>query len=80
MVWGVIVSLPGGVSDWIKNMDLGGVLESNPHYMGYNPFSDAFGFDALGPVSINENISYDTIGIVYNTYFLASKLRQEKCL
>jgi hypothetical protein len=58
--------------DWIKNMDLSRVLEGNPHYMGYNPFSDAFGFYAVGPVPTNENICSDTIGLVYNTYFLAS--------
>lgn len=59
--------------DWIKNMDLSRVLEGNPHYMGYNPFSDAFGLYAVGPVPINESICSDTIGLVYNTYFLASK-------
>lgn len=58
--------------DWIKNMDLSRVLEGNPHYMGYNPFSDAFGLYAVGTVPINENICSDTIGFVYNTYFLAS--------
>lgn len=59
--------------DWIKNMDLSRVLEGNPHYMGYNPFSDAFGLYGIGPVPINHNICSDTIGLVYNTYFLASK-------
>lgn len=65
---------------WIEKMDLSAVLEGNPHYMGYNPFSNAFGFFAIGPVSVNERICSDTIGFVYTTYFLASNYdKQDVC-
>jgi len=57
---------------WIKNIDLGRVLEGNPHYMGFNPFSNAFGFYGIGGLPVNKDICSDTIGIVYNTFFLAS--------
>lgn len=59
-------------AEWIEKIDLSKVLEGGPHYMGYNPFSNAYGFYAIGPMSINENICSDTIGFVYNTYFLSS--------
>ncbi|POA28175.1 MULTISPECIES: hypothetical protein [unclassified Pseudomonas] len=58
---------------WIANFDLEKVLDGRPHYMGFNPFSDAFGLYALGPVPVNEAICSDVIGFVYNTYFVASK-------
>jgi len=58
--------------DWIQNMDLEKVLDGNPHYMGFNPFSNAFGLYGVGALPINKDICSDTIGIVYNTYFLAS--------
>lgn len=59
--------------DWIANFDLEKVLDGRPHYMGFNPFSDAFGLYALGPVPVNEAMCSDVIGFVYNTYFVASK-------
>jgi hypothetical protein len=64
--------LPASVSaDWIEKIDLS-MQQGRRHYMGYNPFSNAFGLFASGPVPINENICSDTIGFVYKTYFLAS--------
>ena len=66
--------------DWINKIDLSRVLEGMPHYMGYNPFSDAFGLYAVGPVPRNRHIFSDTIGLVCNTYFLASKYdRKDAC-
>lgn len=65
---------PSSVSiDCIRNMDLEKVLDGNPHYMGFNPFGNAFGLYGVGDLPINKDICSDTIGIVYNTYFLASK-------
>lgn len=63
--------------DRIKSIDLSRVLEGMPHYMGFNPFSDAFGLFAIGPVPIDKNICSDTIGLVYNTFFLASKYEKK---
>lgn len=73
--------VPSNVSsEWIDNIDLSKVLEGSPHYMGYNPFSNAFGLYVLGPVPVNERICSDTIGFVYNTYFLASEYdKQDVC-
>ena len=58
--------------DWIKNMDLERVLESSPHYMGFNPFNNAFGLYSTGSVHLNQNLYSDVVGFVYKTYFLAS--------
>lgn len=64
---------PSSVSvDWVQNMDLEKVLDGNPHYMGFNPFNNVFGQYGVGALPINKDICTDTIGIVYNTYFLAS--------
>lgn len=73
--------LPSSLSTkWIEKIDLSAVLESSPHYMGYNPFSNAFGFYAIGSMPVNESICSDTIGFVYNTYFLASRYdNQDVC-
>lgn len=59
--------------DWIKNMDLERILESRPYYMGFNPFSNAFGLYCVGSMPINKQMCSDVMGFVYNTYFLASK-------
>lgn len=59
--------------DWVKNIDLSRLLEGKPHYMGYNPFSDAYGLYVVGPAAINKGICSDAIGWVYNTYLLASR-------
>lgn len=64
-------------ANWIEKIDLSAVLEGNPHYMGYNPFSNAFGVYACGSVPKNEKICSDVIGLVYNTYFLASNYEQK---
>lgn len=66
--------------DRIKNMDLSRVLEGSPHYMGYNPFSDAFGLYAIGPVPVNKDICSDTVGLVCKTYFSASKYEKKDVL
>ncbi|MCB5300558.1 very short patch repair endonuclease [Yersinia intermedia] len=73
--------LPSSVNTkWIEQIDLSAVLDGSPHYMGYNPFSNAFGFYCLGPVQPNKNICSDTIGFIYKTYFLASKYdKQDVC-
>lgn len=64
---------PSSVSpEWIKNMDLERVLDGSPHYMGFNPFSNAFGLYATGPVHLNKGLCSDVVGFVYNMYFLAS--------
>ncbi|HHO0937781.1 TPA: hypothetical protein ACRTTK_001774 [Aeromonas hydrophila] len=60
--------------DAIEKLDLERVLEGNPHYMGFNPFTNAFGLYCIGEgISVNDRICSDVIGFVYNTYFLASK-------
>lgn len=58
--------------DWIENIDLERVLEGRPHYIGYNPFSNAFGIHAVGNVPVSENVCSDVIGLVYKTYFPTS--------
>lgn len=58
--------------DWIANYDLERFLEGRPHYIGFNPFSDAFGLYAVGPVPTSETVCSDVIGFVYNTYLIAS--------
>lgn len=64
---------PASVSaEWIKHMDLERVLDGSPHYMGFNPFTDAFGLYATGPVHLNKDLCSDVVGFVYNIYFLAS--------
>jgi hypothetical protein len=63
--------------DWIKNMDLERVLESSPHYMGFNPFTNAFGLYATGPVHLNKDLCSDVVGFVYNMYFLASHYEKD---
>ncbi|ELA8263707.1 endonuclease domain-containing protein [Vibrio parahaemolyticus] len=67
--------LPSSVGvDWIDNIDLERILDGNPHYMGFNPFSNAFGLYCIGEgMPVNEQMCSDVIGFVYNTYFLASK-------
>lgn len=65
--------VPAEVSaEWINNIDLGRVLDGRPQYIGYNPFSKAFGIYAAGGVSVSKNTCSDTIGFVCNTYFLTS--------
>lgn len=59
--------------DWIRNIDLSRLLDGNPRYMGYNPFSDAFGLYVIGAAPTNKNIYSDTVGLVYRTYLLSSK-------
>lgn len=58
--------------EWIANYDLARVLDGRPHYIGYNPFSTAFGVYALGPVPVSETVCSDVIGFVYNSYLVAS--------
>ncbi len=58
--------------DWIKNMDLERILDGGPHYMGFNPFSNAFGLYAVGDMPVNKEVCSDMIGLVYKTYFLAT--------
>lgn len=57
----------------LRKLDLTRVLEGFPRYMGYNPFSSAFGLYVIGESPIGENICSDVVGIVYKSYFLASK-------
>lgn len=65
--------VPSTVSpDWVRKMDLEKIPDAKPHYIGFNPFSNAFGFFGVGDLPINTKICSDTIGFVYNTYFLAS--------
>jgi len=64
--------VPSEVSaEWIDKVDLSKLLDNSPSYMGYNPFSNAFGFYSAGPDLVNKDICSDMIGFVYNTYFLA---------
>ncbi|MBS0972285.1 hypothetical protein [Serratia rubidaea] len=64
----------------IEQLDLSKVLEGQPHYMGYNPFSNAFGFFAVGNIPVNESVFSDTVGFVYKSYFLSSKYsKQDVC-
>ncbi|EMZ2328810.1 PDDEXK family nuclease [Klebsiella michiganensis] len=70
--------LPANISiKWIEQFDLSRVLDGQPHYMGYNPFSNAFGLFAIGNIPVNENIFSDTVGFVYQSYFLSSKYSQQ---
>jgi hypothetical protein len=70
--------IPANINiQWIENYDLCKVLDGNPHYMGYNPFSNAFGLFAVGNMPVNESIFSDTIGIVYKSYVLSSKYSQQ---
>lgn len=70
--------LPAKISiKWIEQIDLSAVLDGQPHYMGYNPFSNAFGFFAVGDIPLNENVFSDTVGFVYNSYFLSSNYSQQ---
>jgi hypothetical protein len=65
--------IPSSVSvQWVSKMDLSKVLEGKPHYMGFNPFTDAFGLYGVGALPVNKDICSDVIGFVYNMYFLAS--------
>jgi len=65
--------VPSSVSPkWIEATDLERVLEGQPHYMGFNPFRNAFGLFCVGEVPRNESMCSDVIGLVYNSYFLAS--------
>jgi hypothetical protein len=65
---------PSEVSaNWIEKIDLERILAGEPHYKGYNPFSNAFGLYVIGKVPVSENVCSDVIGIVYKTYFIASK-------
>lgn len=34
--------------EWIRNIDLEKILEGSPHYIGYNPFTNAFGLHVTG--------------------------------
>lgn len=66
--------------DRIANLDLGRILEGKPHYMGFNPFTTAFGLHAVGPVPVSETICSDMIGFVYNAYIIASNHVQKDTL
>ncbi|MBX8612584.1 hypothetical protein K5D50_10680 [Pseudomonas cichorii] len=66
--------LPSEVGvEWVENFDLERILAGEPHYKGYNPFSNAFGLYAIGNVPVSDNICSDVIGLVYKTYLIASK-------
>lgn len=72
---------PGQVGiDWLANYDLERALEGSPHYIGYNPFGTAFGLYAVGPVPISEIVCSDVIGIVCNTYLIASEYVRKDAL
>ncbi|PZW52441.1 hypothetical protein F475_05813 [Pseudomonas sp. URMO17WK12:I6] len=57
----------------LRKLDLSRVLDGFPRYMGYNPFSNTFGLYVIGNAPIAKDICSDVVGIVYKTYFLASK-------
>ncbi|WP_352338610.1 hypothetical protein [Psychrobacter sp. 16-MNA-CIBAN-0192] len=59
--------------EWFNNINLEKILEGSPRYMGFNPFTNAFGFYTSGDVHLNGAICSDVIGFVSNTYFLANK-------
>lgn len=65
--------MPSSVTvDEIRNLDLETVLEGKPHYMGFNPFTNAFGLFGVGALPVDKDLCSDVIGFVYNMYFLAS--------
>ncbi|WP_338921422.1 hypothetical protein V0M98_01325 [Pseudomonas silesiensis] len=66
--------------DGIANYDLERILEGRPHYIGFNPFTTAFGLYAVGPVPVSETVCSDVIGFVYNAYFIASNHVQKDAL
>lgn len=63
--------------DWIENVNFESILDGRPHYIGFNPFSDAFGLSAIGPVPVSEAVCSDVIGFIYNRYFIASKYARQ---
>lgn len=66
--------------EFLRALDLGGLLEEFPRYMGYNPFSNAFGLYVIGNAKVAEEICSDVVGVVYKTYFLASRYnRKDVC-
>ncbi|EZI27321.1 MULTISPECIES: hypothetical protein [Pseudomonas] len=70
---------PSEVSaSWIEKIDLERILEGEPHYRGFNPFSNAFGLYAIGDIPRSDNVCSDVIGIVYRTYFIASKYQSKE--
>lgn len=66
--------------DRIANFDLERILEGKPHYIGFNPFTTAFGLYAVGPIPVSETVCSDMIGFVYNAYFIASNHVQKDAL
>ncbi|SFK64190.1 hypothetical protein [Azotobacter beijerinckii] len=73
--------IPASVSaEWINSVDMERVFDGRPQYIGYNPFSKAFGIYAVGGFPASKSICSDTVGFVYNTYFLASNYeRSDVC-
>ncbi|XVN18001.1 hypothetical protein QZH46_22230 [Pseudomonas corrugata] len=53
----------------LEKLDLSRVLEGFPHYMGYNPFSNAFGLYVIGDAPTAKDVCSDVVGIVYKSYF-----------
>ncbi len=59
--------------DWVENIDLEEIDRAPKHYLGFNPFQNAYGFFAMGSVPPDRSVESDMIGFVYRTYALATK-------
>ncbi len=65
---------------YLDNLDLGRLRDGFPRYLGYNPFTNAFGVFAVGDFPQPKGLHTDVVGIVYNSYFVASKYDKKDTL
>lgn len=66
--------------DWLKGFDLDQINKTPKHYLGFNPFQNAYGFFAVGSVPSDQTIESDMVGFVYRTYALATKFNTREVL
>lgn len=59
--------------DWVKNINLEEMNSAPKHYLGFNPFKNAYGLFAMGAIPSSQFIESDMVGFVYRTYALATK-------
>ncbi|PZW75573.1 hypothetical protein DFS21_11290 [Pseudomonas sp. 2848] len=64
----------------IDALDLETLRDGFPRYMGYNPFSNAFGLFVKGAMAVPKGMHTDVVGIVYNSYFVSSKYDRKDVL
>ncbi|MBW3691704.1 endonuclease domain-containing protein [Aeromonas dhakensis] len=66
--------------DYLKGFDLEQINKTPKHYLGFNPFKNAYGFFTVGSVPSNQKIESDMVGFVYRTYALATKFNTREVL